>query len=69
MRFHTKYVAKKLGLTKEAAADVAEISTRMGRLPDGGVRGTECLDGYQYSYYWSTPGWGFEAWVTVFCPY
>lgn len=69
MKFHVKYVARKLGLTFEAATDVAEMSTQMGRLPDGGHRGTEHMDGYGYSYYWDDTEGFPEAWVSVFCPY
>lgn len=69
MKFHAKYVAKKLALTKEAAMDMAEMSTQMGRLPDGGERGTEYMDGYQYTYYWDDATGDPVAWSTVFCPY
>lgn len=69
MRFHSKYVAKKLNLDRGAAAIVAEMSTQMGRLPDGGDRGTEYQDGYQYTYYWETPEGAWKASSTVFCPY
>jgi len=69
MKFHAKYVAKKLGLSWDSAAIVAEMATQMGRLPDGGERGTEYMDGYQYTYYWDDATGSPVAWSTVFCPY
>ena len=69
MKFHVKYVAKKLGLSWDSAAIVAEMAIQMGRLPDGGHRGTEHMDGYGYNYYWDDPEGFPEAWVSVFCHY
>lgn len=45
MKFHAKYVAKKLGLSWGSAAIVAEMATQMGRLPDGEKREMKCLGG------------------------
>lgn len=69
MKFHTKYVAKKLGLSLEAAAAVAEVATRMRRLPDGVIRGPETAEKRQISCYWWSRTWDIEAVVSKFCPH
>lgn len=69
MRLHTKYVAKKLGLSLEAASVVAEMATQMGRLPDGEKREMKCLGGVCQLFRWNNATGDPVAWSTVFCPY
>lgn len=69
MKFHVKHVSKKLSLTKEAASVVTEMATKMGRLPDGIIRGPESTGGQQISCYWWSKTWDIEAVVSKFCPH
>ena len=53
MKFHTKYISRKLGITdKSEAADVTQVSNTLGRLPDTTYRGTEYHDGYSFEWIW-----------------
>lgn len=69
MKFHAKYVARKLGLTVEDAIPVAELASKLGRLPDGAVDVIRCPEGYRHSFAWKTPRGEHEGWITIYCSY
>ena len=69
MKFHTKYVAKKLKLTIKDAIPVAELASKLGRLPDGAVDVIRCPEGYRHSFAWKTPRGEHEGWITIYCSY